>query len=119
MRYILALCILVAAVPVSAATLSWTDNATNEMGFEVERQAAACTAPDAFAKVGDVGANVKTFVDPGPLTEGQSYCWRIRAWNTVDGTPTGARQFSAYSNKAGMTVPFALPAAPSQLGVTP
>jgi hypothetical protein len=84
-------------VPVSAQTaqlvLSWSDNASDEDGFLVERR------PDAggFAQVGAVGPNVVTFLDAG-VVAGNTYCYRVRAFNgagasaytnEVCGTPTG------------------------------
>jgi len=114
-----AACLLLAAPPASAAqaTLTWTDNATNEMGYEAERKPVACATSGTFTKVGDAGVNGVTYVDT-TVAEGGTYCYRVRAWNTVDGTPGGTKQYSAYSNLAGITIPFGSPAAPSQLGVT-
>lgn len=69
--------------------LSWTDNSSNETGFEIER----CTGSgcSAFAKINQVGANVTTFID-ATLTEGATGCYRVRAFN--------ATAFSGYSNVA-------------------
>ncbi|MBE7491936.1 MAG: fibronectin type III domain-containing protein [Planctomycetes bacterium] len=60
------------------ATLTWTDNSNNESGFRVERQ----TGAGAFTILGTVGANVTTFNDTG-LTAGQSYTYRVCAYNTA------------------------------------
>jgi titin len=105
------------AAEAATATLTWTDNATNEMGYEIERKPVACATSGTFAKIGDVGVNAITYAD-GTVAEGATYCYRVRAWNTVDGTPTGTKQFSGYSNLAGLTINFSTPAGPSQLGVT-
>ncbi len=105
------------AAVAASATLTWTDNATNEMGYEIERKPVECATSGTFAKIGDVGVNAVTYVD-GTVAEGATYCYRVRAWNTTDGTANGTKQFSLYSNLAGLTINFSMPAAPSQLGVT-
>lgn len=98
-------------------TLTWTDNATNELGFTIQRKAEACAGTAAWADLASVAANVTTYADL-TVAEGSTYCYRLNAWNTVDGTPTGTKQYSAWSNSAGAAVPFSVPAVPSQLGVT-
>jgi len=119
MRYILACILMLAPVAVFAgtATLDWTDNATNEVGYEIERAPAACSpAPTNFAKVGEAGVNAKSYVDTVP--DGYQYCWRVRAYNYkwVGSTNPADRQFSAYSNLAGKD--FLLPAAAAPTGLT-
>ncbi|MBX7120140.1 MAG: pre-peptidase C-terminal domain-containing protein [Gemmatimonadaceae bacterium] len=86
--------------------LSWTDNATNETGFYVERcQGAGCTT---FALLDSVGANVTAYANEG-LTASQTYTYRVRARNLA-GT-------SAYSNTAAASTN--LPAIPSAFTVVP
>lgn len=88
----------------ASLNLSFTDNATNETGFDVERcQGSGCSG---FAKVAGLGVNVTTYVDT-LLLEGTVYCYRVRAVNSG-----GA---SAYSNTACATTVVSLPAAPSNL----
>jgi hypothetical protein len=70
--------------------LSWTDNATNETGFRIERR----TVDGAFAEVMTVGANVTSATVPG-LTPSTFYLFRVRA--------AGNGGFSAYSNEASAT----------------
>lgn len=60
------------------ASVTWTDNSNNETGFRIERQQGA----GAFATVGTVGANVAVFNDTG-LTDGQTYTYRVCAYNTA------------------------------------
>jgi PKD repeat protein len=73
-------------------TLRWTDNATNETGFAVERAPQGSTG---FTQVGTVGANVATYAEsPG----GGRWVYRVRAFNTNTG------RFSAYSNQASARV---------------
>jgi hypothetical protein len=74
-------------------TLSWRDNALNETSFVVERSA---NGGRSWARVGQVGVNVATFVDAsvGPR---KTYKYRVRAFN-------GAGP-SAYSNTATVITP--------------
>ena len=111
MRALVALVVLLAVSVAEGASvkLTWTDNATNETGFDLERKAAACTAAGTFAIIGGVGANVTTFTDAF-VTEGVTYCYRADAFN--------AAGKSAYSNLAEVPVPFSVPAAPTGLSGT-
>jgi FtsP/CotA-like multicopper oxidase with cupredoxin domain len=91
-------------------SLTWTDNATNETGFVVERCiGAACSN---FAQIAVVGprnntGNV-TYVDT-TVTAGNSYSYQVKAVN-------GSGQ-SAPSNTASVIVP-AIPAAPTDFTVS-
>lgn len=73
-----------------SVTLSWTDNSTNESGFYIERAPSGSTA---FARVGTVGANVKTFTNT--VTRG-TYLYRVQAFNSTT--------VSAYSNTVTVKV---------------
>src|SRR5256885_2160695 len=86
------------AVSPSQINLSWTDNATTEDGFRIERCAGAgCSA---FVEIATVGANVVTYQNTG-LTASTSYSYRVRAYN-AGGT-------SSYTNTATATTPTAPP----------
>jgi titin len=110
-RIILAILLQVLAAPAWGASniLTWQDNSNNETAFHVERKAEACTGTGAFAEIATTAANIATFTDAA-VTEGLTYCYRVAASNTAGK--------SAFSNTAGRTVPFTVPAAPSGLGVT-
>ena len=111
----LALLLLLVVAPAWAAQniLTWTDNSNNEANFNIERTTAAtvaaCQTATGFAPLASVGFNVVTFTDAA-VVEGTTYCYRVNASNTA-----GA---SAFSNVAGRTVPFTVPAAPLGLGVS-
>jgi hypothetical protein len=59
------------------ANLSWVDNASDETQFRIERRAAG----GSFAFLANAPANAVGFTDPGPLTAGVTYYYRVRAEN--------------------------------------
>lgn len=73
----------------SRINLTWTDNASDESGFRIER----CKNPNCtnFAQITQVGADVTTFADT-TVSKNTAYRYRVRAFN-------GAGN-SAYSNTA-------------------
>ena len=108
---LLCLCMVVALTPAAYAgqnVLTWTDNASNEQNFNIERKAEACAGGAAFVPLATVGLNIVTFTDTA-VSEGATYCYRVNASNTA-----GA---SAFSNTAERLVPFSVPLAPSGLTV--
>jgi len=71
----------------SQINLSWTDNATNETGFRIQRcKGSTCTN---FSQIAAVGANVTSYSNT-KLTANTTYRYRVLAYNAV-----GA---SGYSN---------------------
>lgn len=86
------------AVSASGISLSWSDQATNESGYYVERSTDGAT----FTRVAQLGQNASSFSDSG-LSASTPYYYRVAAFNSV-GT-------SSYSNVASATT--SAPAAPS------
>jgi len=80
--------------------LTWTDNATNETGFRIER----AVGTGAFTSIGTIGPNTNggntTFNDTA-APDGQTLNYRVIAFNLVGD--------SAPSNTATVTLPFAGP----------
>ncbi len=74
--------------------MAWTDSATNESGFKIERCTGATCSN--FVQIATVGANVKIFSNSG-LKRNTSYRYRVRAYN-------GSGD-SAYSNIASAKTP--------------
>jgi phosphodiesterase/alkaline phosphatase D-like protein len=95
------------ATPVSQTRidLSWTDNASNETSFNIQRSIDGIT----FDTIASVGANVTTYSDTG-LAAVTSYHYRITAGN-AGGT-------SAASNLGSATTLDYPPTAPSNLTAT-
>jgi PKD repeat protein len=73
-------------------SLGWTDNASNEEGFYVER---APRGSSAFTRVGQTGANAATYVETVPSGR---YVYRVQAFNATSG------QLSGYSNETQVRV---------------
>jgi Fibronectin type III domain len=77
----------------SQINLSWTDQSTNETGFQVERKTGA---GGTYGQIATAAANTTTYSDNG-LAEGTTYVYRVRAVNATDN--------SAYSNEASGATP--------------
>jgi fibronectin type 3 domain-containing protein len=92
----------------SQINLVWTDNASNETGFRVERSTNGTT----FTEIAVLAANSVTYSSTG-LTAGATYWYRVRAYNSKGN--------SGYSNVASAqaTPPQPPPAAPGNLQATP
>jgi hypothetical protein len=89
----------------SRLALSWTDNSSNESGFQVERAPAGTSN---YALVTVLGPDTTAYEDSG-LTPNTTYSYRVRA--------TGPGGYSGYSNSANGTTLAAntKPAAPTNL----
>jgi len=77
---------LSAKVSGSTVTLNWTDNSNNEEGFYIER----AVKGGSFSRVGQVGANVKTYSET--LARG-TYNYRVQAFSI------SLNKVSSYSNQ--------------------
>jgi subtilisin family serine protease len=91
------------AVSYQQIALSWTDNADNETGFEIQRSVEG----GASALLDTVGANVTSYADSG-LDPDTTYTYQVRAVNGA-----GA---SAYSNVASATTPSEPPPGAMHVG---
>jgi alpha-tubulin suppressor-like RCC1 family protein len=99
--------LIAASVSQTQISLSWADNANNELGYRIERRLVG----GAWTTVVDVAANWTGYVDSG-LIAGTTYQYRILAFN-------GAGR-SGYSNEASATTLSGSvgPAAPTGLTAT-
>ncbi len=57
--------------------LTWNDNSSNEDGFRIERSSDNIE----FVEIAVVGENVTTYTDNDSLEAGQTYAYRVRAFN--------------------------------------
>ena len=80
------------ATSASQINLTWTDNASNETGFNIERSLDNVN----FLQIGTAPANTTSYSDTG-LSAATAYHNRVRAYN--------ANGESAYSNIANATTP--------------
>jgi hypothetical protein len=86
----------------SQINLAWTDQATNEDGFQVERSQDNVN----FTRIATVGPNINAYSDIN-LPPATTYYYRVRAFI--------ADQGSGYTNTASATTTLGAPAAPSNL----
>jgi hypothetical protein len=96
-----------AAISGTRIDLAWTDNATNETGFAIER--IPIFTGGAYVQIATVAANVTTFSDLTAQPAWTHY-YRVLATNSAGS--------SAPSNEASATTPEVPPAAPTQLVAT-
>jgi hypothetical protein len=78
------------ALPMTATRidLAWTDNATNEDFYIVERCAGTCDASGTFLEIETgLAPNAQAYADNG-VSAGQTYSYRVRALNAGGVSPT-------------------------------
>jgi len=95
--------------PTLQANLAWTDNAVNEVGFEIWCQT---DNTGSFVLAGKAGGNSRVFSDT-TIATGHTYTYQVRSYNSAGS--------SRYSNQAsvstviGQPIPTSLTATPSVL----
>ena len=83
--------------PTSSIALAWTDTATNESGYVVERSSDGST----FSQRAQLGAGATSYLDSG-LSSGTKYYYRVYAYNSAGS--------STYSNVASALTQASSPA---------
>ncbi|MBL0273815.1 MAG: DNRLRE domain-containing protein [Chitinophagaceae bacterium] len=68
----------VSTISSTVLQLNWTDNSTDETGFQIERSTTGAGGP--FSLFTTVGANIVTYNNTG-LSPSTNYCYRVRAIN--------------------------------------
>ena len=83
------------ATPVgNQINLSWTDNSSNETGFEIQRK---ITSGGTFSTLTTVAQNVTTYNNTS-LTPATEYCYQVRATN-LGGNSAYTSTVCAYTNR--------------------
>jgi hypothetical protein len=87
--------VVITQTSVNAASfqLTWSDNSSNEDGFNIERKTGS---GGSFSRITTVGANTTSYVNSG-LADNTTYCYRVNAFNSA-----GA---SAYTSEVCGTTP--------------
>ncbi|MDI6820984.1 MAG: dockerin type I domain-containing protein [Patescibacteria group bacterium] len=75
----------------SQINLSWTDNSSNETGFQIERKQGISGA---YSQIATTSVNIAVYSDNG-LSASTYYIYRVRAYNSSS--------VSSYSNESGAT----------------
>ncbi len=92
--------LLATVVSGTQVSLSWTNNATNQSGFLIERS----TDNVNFAQIGTTTGSVTTFADTAlggtGIVAGQNYYYRVRATNAGGNSPYSNTQFATTQNAA-------------------
>lgn len=61
--------------------LDWTDNASNEMGYIIERSSTSSSSGFQAIQYGGVASNTTTFLDDNELSSNTTYWYRVKASN--------------------------------------
>jgi calcium-activated chloride channel regulator 3/4 len=95
--------IATSAVSSTQINLSWTDNSSNETGFQVYRKAGDCASTNSWTLINTTGANVTSFNNTG-LTSGQTYSYKLRSFTKSTSAPS-AYGYSLYTGCSNKTTP--------------
>lgn len=85
-----------------STSLSWGDNSSNEIGFDIQRQK---PGESEYSSIQSVDSNITAYTDAS--VAGGTIYYRIRAYNMAG--------YSSYSDTLSVTVPAGVPSAPSDL----
>jgi outer membrane protein assembly factor BamB len=83
-------------------TISWTDNSTNETGFQIYKKSGLCSTTSTWTLIASVGMN-KTSWKNTNLVGGTDYSYQVRAFYK-SATPN-TYGYSMYSNCSSATAP--------------
>jgi dienelactone hydrolase len=83
--------------------ITWTDNSSNETGFEIERKSGSCSSANSWSKITTAGKNATTYSNTG-LFSGETYSYRVRAYIKSSSQPY-AYGYSLYPNCKSATTP--------------
>ena len=87
----------------TSAQLAWSDNASDETGFRLERRT---NAGGAWSTVATLPAGTAAHTDAGPFTQGNVYYYRVTATGTAgDSAPSDEVSFEAVAGFFRMAAP--------------
>ena len=79
----------------TAISLTWTDNASGETGYRVERRS---TPAGSFSTLATLAANTTNYTDAGPLTPGDTFYYHVIAVGSAgDSLPSNDVALSGYT----------------------
>lgn len=78
---------------VTHVNLTWTDNATNEDGYKVERK----TGNGTYALLGSTGVNINQYVD-STVTINTTYTYRVYAYNAAGNSLNYSNEYTVTIN---------------------
>ncbi len=84
--------------------INWTDNSSNERGFEIYRKTGNCSSFASWEKVKLAGIDRTTVSDKKGLISGTTYAYKIRAYCRSWGLPY-VYGYSDWSNCVSITAP--------------
>ena len=70
---------------------TWMDNSSNEDGFKIERRTGTTQT---FTEIAILGTNVTSYNDSG-LVDGETYCYRVLAFNAAGSSPYSNEECAA------------------------
>ncbi len=83
-----------AVISSNQVNLLWTDNASTEDGFKIERASDNSGSPGTWTQIATVGADITTYSDTG-VSPSATHWYRVQAYNVCTNSP--------YSNQASVT----------------
>jgi uncharacterized protein (TIGR02145 family) len=87
-------------ISTTQVTLNWTDNATNETGYKIQRK----TGNGNFVDVASTGTDITTHDDLG-LTASTSYSYRVYAFNNVGNSIQYSNEVTVTTTGSAVNLP--------------
>jgi hypothetical protein len=84
------------AVSSAEINITWTDNSSNETGFQIEKKSGGCSSTNSWSRIATVGKNIKSYSNTGQ-SSGKTNSYRVRAYYRSSSQPY-AYGNSNYSN---------------------
>jgi hypothetical protein len=91
------------AVSSAEINITWTDNSSNETGFQIEKKSGGCSSTNSWSRIATVGKNIKSYSNTGQ-SSGKTNSYRVRAYYRSSSQPY-AYGYSLYSGCKSATTP--------------